>query len=139
MDIRKTPGDKSRILERLRDRYVKDSFLLSVRYPYSRGSKTPSVDGLVITGIKRQVWTEVRDHDLHIFTDPLVSPTGFPFKVVELPGTLSQIEVYEARPRACTLGYLRVPYLRDDGRVSYRCASEPVAAYQVPNRVYKEQ
>ena len=34
MDKRKTPGDKSRITERLRNRYVTGGFLLSVRYPY---------------------------------------------------------------------------------------------------------
>ena len=31
--------------------------------------------------VKRAVWSSVRQHTLHVFTDPLVSPTGFPFKV----------------------------------------------------------
>jgi hypothetical protein len=29
----------------------------------------------------------------------------------------------------CDLGYLRNAYRRDDGRVGYRCAAEPVAAF----------
>ncbi len=64
-----------------------------------------------------------------VFTDPLASPSGFPFKVVRLADTMSEAEVYGARPRRCDLGYLRMPYLRGDGKLDYRCASEPVDAY----------
>lgn len=63
--------------------------------------------------------------DLIVRTDPLGSPTGFPFKVATLPETLSDRELYESRPRLCDLGYLRVPYERTPGVVGYRCASEP--------------
>ncbi len=63
--------------------------------------------------------------ELLIRTDPFGSPTGFPFKVATLPETLSDRELYEARPRLCDLGYLRVPYERSPGVVGYRCASEP--------------
>ncbi|MBI3430102.1 MAG: nitronate monooxygenase [Actinobacteria bacterium] len=62
---------------------------------------------------------------LIVRTDPLGSPTGFPFKVATLPETLSDHELYAARPRLCDLGYLRVPYERSPGVVGYRCASEP--------------
>jgi NAD(P)H-dependent flavin oxidoreductase YrpB (nitropropane dioxygenase family) len=62
-------------------------------------------------------------------TDAHASPTGFPFKVAGLPGTLSDRQVYEARPRICDLGYLRVPYLAGGGKVGYRCPSEPVHMY----------
>jgi nitronate monooxygenase len=65
----------------------------------------------------------------HVFTDPVASPTGFPFKVVQLEGTLSCETEYLARTRICDLGYLREPYRRDDGSTGYRCASEPVAQY----------
>ena len=41
-----------------------------------------------------------------VFTDPLASPTGFPFKAAQLEGTVSEREVYLARPRICDLGYL---------------------------------
>ncbi|MDL2718138.1 MAG: nitronate monooxygenase [Acidobacteriota bacterium] len=64
-----------------------------------------------------------------IFTDPVASPTGFPFKVVQLEGTLSSEAAYLARTRICDLGYLREPYRKEDGATGYRCASEPVAAY----------
>jgi nitronate monooxygenase len=64
-----------------------------------------------------------------VFTDPVASPTGFPFKVVQLEGTLSSEAEYLARTRICDLGYLREPYRRDDGSTGYRCASEPVVHY----------
>ena len=64
-----------------------------------------------------------------VFTDPVASPTGFPFKVAALDGTLSEDARYEERPRLCDLGYLRRAYRRADGRLGYRCPSEPVADY----------
>ncbi len=62
-------------------------------------------------------------------TDPLASPTGFPFKVVQMAGTVADPEVSAARERICDLGYLRTPYRRDDGTIGQRCPSEPVDAY----------
>jgi len=66
---------------------------------------------------------------LRIFTDPLASPTGFPFKVVQHVGTLSDAKVYEQRHRVCDLGFLREAYERPDGKVGFRCPAEPVDAY----------
>ena len=64
-----------------------------------------------------------------VFTDPVASPTGFPFKVAALEGTLSEEAAYDERPRLCDLGYLRRAYRRADGRLDYRCPSEPVNDY----------
>ncbi len=64
-----------------------------------------------------------------VFTDPLASPTGFPFKVARLEGTNSEADVYGDRARICDLGFLREPYRTSDGSVGYRCASEPVTVY----------
>ncbi len=64
-----------------------------------------------------------------VFTDPLASPTGFPFKVAQLEGSYSDAEVAAARTRVCDLGYLREPYALEDGRIGYRCSAEPVASY----------
>ncbi len=61
--------------------------------------------------------------------DAEASPTGFPFKVARLPGTLSDPQVYGARPRQCDLGYLRAPYLTENGHVGYRCAAEDADTY----------
>jgi nitronate monooxygenase len=64
-----------------------------------------------------------------VFTDPLASPTGFPFKVAQLAGTTSAADVYEARTRTCDLGYLREPYAMGEGQIGYRCSAEPVETY----------
>ena len=64
-----------------------------------------------------------------MFTDPLASPTGFPFKVAQVPETLSDPAKYDARRRICDLGYLRHLYRRSDGTVGYRCPAEPVDQY----------
>ncbi len=64
-----------------------------------------------------------------VFTDPLASPTGFPFKVAHLEGTVSEDEVYEGRPRICNLGFLREAYRTPEGEIGYRCASEPLSLY----------
>ena len=64
-----------------------------------------------------------------VFTDPKASPTGFPFKVVNLPGTYSEEDEYLNRKRICDLGYLRSLYRRKDGSTGTRCASEPEETY----------
>ena len=79
--------------------------------------------------LRRELLDRLDTGDLTVRTDPLASPTGFPFKVVSLPGTLSDADTYESRPRLCDLGYLRVPYEREPGKVGYRCAGEPVSTY----------
>jgi nitronate monooxygenase len=61
-----------------------------------------------------------------VFTDPLASPAGFPFKVAQMAQTLSEASLYENRPRICDLGYLRHPYRKTDGTVGYRCPAEPL-------------
>lgn len=64
-----------------------------------------------------------------VVTNPLASPTGFPFKVAALEGTTSELPVYLARPRICDLGYLREPYKQESGETGYRCSAEPVSIY----------
>ncbi|MDP2776396.1 MAG: nitronate monooxygenase [Anaerolineales bacterium] len=79
--------------------------------------------------LKKRLLRKVLDEEAQVFTSPLTSPTGFPFKVAQLEGTLSEPEAYEVRNRICDLGFLRILYKREDGSVGYRCASEPVDAF----------
>jgi len=79
--------------------------------------------------LRADLTSRLRSGTLEIRTDAAASPTGFPFKVAQLPGTLSDPEVLAARPRLCDLGYLRTPYERDGGAVGYRCPAEPVHVY----------
>lgn len=64
-----------------------------------------------------------------VFTDPMASPTGFPFKVAQLEGSLSEQEIYLARPRVCDLGYLREAFKDTDGTINYRCPAGPLSVY----------
>jgi nitronate monooxygenase len=80
--------------------------------------------------IKARVLKQSRAGDIEVFTDPLASPTGFPFKVVPLADTVSDEAVYEKRTRVCDLGYLRTPYQIDEDTVGWRCASEPVQDFE---------
>ena len=63
---------------------------------------------------------------VRIRTDPRASPTGYPFKVVQVDGQERQDE---GRERVCDLGYLRTPYRLETGKLGYRCPAEPVDAY----------
>jgi nitronate monooxygenase len=75
--------------------------------------------------LKHQTLQLSRAGKARVFTDPLVSPTGFPFKVVQLSGTLSDAQALPARTRLCDLGYLRHAYRKSDGTLGYRCPAEP--------------
>lgn len=79
--------------------------------------------------LRERALAAVREGEAAVFTDPLASPTGFPFKVVRLEGTLSDPGVYASRARRCDLGYLREIYRRPDGMLGYRCPGEPVDDY----------
>ena len=79
--------------------------------------------------LKQQVFQMSRDGTLRVFTDPLASPTGFPFKVVQLAGTLSDARSLPPRARQCDLGFLRHAYRKLDGTPGYRCPAEPVEDY----------
>ncbi len=79
--------------------------------------------------LRRKTLEQLARGEVQVFTDPLASPTGFPFKVVQLPDTLSEQAIYEDRPRLCQLGFLRQSYKKNDGRIGYRCPGEPVASF----------
>ena len=75
--------------------------------------------------IRRQGYLKI----LQVKTDARVSPTGFPFKLAQLDGTISDPAVYHARKRICDQGVLVSLYERPDGFIGYRCGSEPLADY----------
>jgi nitronate monooxygenase len=78
--------------------------------------------------LKQQVIDRVLSSDPpRIITDARASPTGFPFKILAQKGTMQDDEVYANRTRICDLGYLRQAYRKEDGSVSWRCPSEPIA------------
>lgn len=78
---------------------------------------------------KEQILQLSREGKAEVFTDPVASPTGFPFKVIQVEGTISDNAISKARNRVCDLGYLRHAYRRDNGKLGWRCPSEPEENY----------
>ena len=79
--------------------------------------------------VKRAILEQSATGTTALFTDPRASPTGMPFKVVDVADSVSRADVYEQRNRVCDLGYLRQPYRKPDGSLGYRCPAEPVEDY----------
>jgi NAD(P)H-dependent flavin oxidoreductase YrpB (nitropropane dioxygenase family) len=114
--------------------YARPGTLAEARAAGAAGIQAGSVFALcresgLAPDLRRELVKRALDGTLQVRNDPRASPTGFPFKVAALPGTLSEPDVYAERPRLCDLSYLRTPYLKEDGKVGYRCPAEPVDAY----------
>ena len=80
----------------------------------------------LLDNIKKEIVQRIIRGDLFIETDPNASPTGFPFKVLHISQSLTDLNVYEKRARFCDLGYLRSIYIKKDGTVGYKCDSGPI-------------
>ncbi len=79
--------------------------------------------------LRASMLSAVTDGSANVRTDALASPTGFPFKVLDMAGTMTDPVAHAGRGRICDLGYLRSPYRRADATVGYRCPAEPGDAY----------
>lgn len=74
--------------------------------------------------LRLSVLEAIRCGKASVFTDPLASPTGFPFKLIKgVP------ELEQPRERICDLGYLRTAHRLENGKTVYRCPAEPVDQY----------
>ena len=89
-----------------------------------------STESGITEDLRSEVLMSLSEGTLEIRTEPKTSSTGFPFKVVEITGTATDAEVYQARNRKCDLGYLRSPFLRPDGGIGYRCSAEPIKTFE---------
>lgn len=88
-----------------------------------------SAESGLADALKRQVLSEVLAGTLDVRSDWRASPTGFPFRVIQLEGTVSDPEVAATRKAVCDLGALRTPYKKANGDIDYRCPAEPLAMY----------
>ncbi|MDE3130962.1 MAG: nitronate monooxygenase [Acidobacteriota bacterium] len=79
--------------------------------------------------LKRRAREEAAAGRLAVGTDPVASPTGYPFKVAQLAGTVADRDVVRTRQRRCDLGYLTTPYRKPNGSIGYRCPAEPPEDY----------
>ncbi len=79
--------------------------------------------------LREQVRARILAGDLVVRSDWQASPTGFPFRVAEVPGTLTDEAVRRARKPVCDLGVLRTAFRTAAGEVDFRCPAEPQGAF----------
>lgn len=72
--------------------------------------------------IRSAVVGAAAEERLSVRTDPRASPTGYPFKVAMVD---EKPVLHATRTRVCDLGYLRTAVHTGDGKIIYRCPSEP--------------
>ncbi|MCA9184380.1 MAG: nitronate monooxygenase [Planctomycetales bacterium] len=89
------------------------------------------------SALKQQTLEQIRAGTLDVITDPVASPTGFPFKVLQLNGTLSDRQTTPRR-LTCDLGYLRHAFERDDQSLGWRCPAERIDAYMQKGGEYQD-
>ncbi|MEI6304537.1 MAG: nitronate monooxygenase [Candidatus Taylorbacteria bacterium] len=82
------------------------------------------------SGLRANIRKEVRRlafrGELSVRASLQASPTGFPFQVADLEGSLSRSEVLSSVERNCIYGVLRELYEKPDGSVGYRCSAGPI-------------
>ncbi len=88
----------------------------------------PSYRTAILNEIKKGV------EDSELVKTTLFSPTGFPFKVVQLDDTLANDNVYAARPRVCDIGLLQQrglskPDANGKRQLFQRCSAAPVEGF----------
>lgn len=88
--------------------------------------------------LKRKIIKQVANENVEIYTDPFISPTGFPFKVVQVEDTMSDPVVLQKRPRLCDVGMLRTPFKNEKGKIEFRCSAEPEDQYLAKGGVLED-
>jgi nitronate monooxygenase len=86
-------------------------------------------DSGIFPELRKKIISAIKSGDSSIFTDAEASPTGFPFKVMKLKGTIGDHKVMEMRKKVCNLGYLREMYKKADGSIGYRCSAENLDSF----------
>ena len=74
--------------------------------------------------IKKEVIERYKDGSLEVTTDFQASPTGYPFKRVDLWANAAPESCHQ-----CDLGYLRHIYKHEDGSIGYRCPASIPETY----------
>lgn len=77
--------------------------------------------------LRKQILERNRNGGVEIKTDHQASPTGYPIKIAQLPGTISEKALWQARQRVCNKKYLVRSHFQEqsDGttKETYICAA----------------
>ncbi len=79
--------------------------------------------------LRRRAIAYALAEDLQTRTEGRGSPTGYPFKTLNLTGTEGGRDASERERQTCNHGYLRTAYQKEDGSIGWRCAAEPEGDY----------
>ena len=74
--------------------------------------------------LRKRAISSVLKGESKTITEGRGSPTGFPFKTLDLEGTEGGRPALERVRQVCSHGYLRSAYRKDDGSVGWRCGAE---------------
>ena len=83
----------------------------------------------VMPEIRKAVIDKLITDGVEILTDFEASPTGYPFKLIDLNSELASIDGCKTRRRVCDLSYLQQFAWDGDSEIIYRCPGEPVESY----------
>ena len=83
--------------------------------------------------LRNQIIEKNRQESLEVKTDMKASPTGYPIKIAQLPGTISEEAIYKARKRLCNKKYLVRSHFKEmpDGskKETYICSAMSAEEY----------
>ncbi|AOY57686.1 MULTISPECIES: nitronate monooxygenase [Desulfococcus] len=83
----------------------------------------------IMPDIRKAVIDRLLTEGVDILTDFQASPTGYPFKLLDLKGYPATIDAVKCRNRVCDLGYLQQLVFNGEDGIQYRCPGEPVNAF----------
>lgn len=80
----------------------------------------------MLPDIKLEIRRQIISGTIRVMASPTVSPSGFPFQVVQLKGTLSDPNALDNMQRKCDHGYMVVAHKMESGAIGFRCPAEPI-------------
>jgi len=83
----------------------------------------------IMPDIRKAVIDKLLVEGVDILTDFQASPTGYPFKLIDLKGDPTSVDEAKDRRRICDLGYLQQFVFDGNADIRYRCPGEPVNAF----------
>lgn len=79
---------------------------------------------------KLELKKRMLDGSLIVNTDYRASPSGYPFKIAQIPNTLSDPNIYIERPKTCTFGHLVEVVQNGEEEIIYRCSAGPTSVFE---------
>ena len=79
--------------------------------------------------IRKAVIDRILADRIETLTDFEASPTGYPFKLIDLNNDLTSVQGCKSRHRVCDLGLLQQFVCDENSEIVYRCPGEPVEKF----------